>query len=501
MSAPPRLVALAPLLIAAVWAALSLFTAAGNPDLWMHLRVGAHVVAEGFFDTDLWSATARGRPFIAHEWLSGVVFHGLYLLDDGAVSLTLLRVLLGLATLLAGLLALDADSRARTAPRLLIVAALFVVFARAEVRPHLFSLALFAALTACLERWRLSGDRRLLWPWPLLGALWANLHGGFVIGPALVAMVSVGLLVEGRLRPPPSEDAGGRARPRDGLLLAVAMAAAALVNPYGARLYAFAFELTGGDAFLKSVISEWLPTLSSAHAGNWDVPVALMLVVLALVALLGRGRRASLVDGLLLAAFLWLGLVAVRFLPYLAIVAAPIAARHMVALSEERDLSLLGRARPLVEGVIFAAMLALVAGRGVAFSARTPVPLGAGLRTPAVAPAVKLLVDAGVKGGVFHRYEHGGWLLFAGHPSLSPVIDPRIDIYGDELVRRYAGALQNPEALLAFARDHWLTAVILEDDRDGAALVRHLVSVRAFAPVRAPAGWLVLVRPDALPKG
>jgi len=44
-------------------------------DLFLHLKTGAVVLETGHVPrVDDYSALARGRPFVAHEWLSGVLF-------------------------------------------------------------------------------------------------------------------------------------------------------------------------------------------------------------------------------------------------------------------------------------------------------------------------------------------------------------------------------------------------------------------------------------------
>src|SRR5439155_15295594 len=46
-----------------------------NNDIFLHLKTGSIILAHGTIPhEDDYSALARGRPFIAHEWLAAVVF-------------------------------------------------------------------------------------------------------------------------------------------------------------------------------------------------------------------------------------------------------------------------------------------------------------------------------------------------------------------------------------------------------------------------------------------
>src|SRR5712671_3718606 len=69
--------------MAALILALNL-TPITNNDLFLHLRTGALVLETGRVPrVDDYSALAAGRPFIAHEWLAGVVFRLVEVADGG----------------------------------------------------------------------------------------------------------------------------------------------------------------------------------------------------------------------------------------------------------------------------------------------------------------------------------------------------------------------------------------------------------------------------------
>ena len=54
---------------------------ASDPDLYIMLATGRYVAQIGHAPTmDLWSHTAYGQPWQMHEWLSSLLFYGLFLL-------------------------------------------------------------------------------------------------------------------------------------------------------------------------------------------------------------------------------------------------------------------------------------------------------------------------------------------------------------------------------------------------------------------------------------
>ncbi|MGH9749598.1 MAG: hypothetical protein ACRD6R_06725, partial [Candidatus Polarisedimenticolia bacterium] len=116
-------------------------------DLFLHLKTGAVVMETGRVPrVDDYSALARGRPFIAHEWLSGVLFHaverGFGRRGFAALGgLTAVTALLTAAALYGSARFLGA-SPAAAAP--LLALAMVLAAARLAPRPHIFSYLLTA---------------------------------------------------------------------------------------------------------------------------------------------------------------------------------------------------------------------------------------------------------------------------------------------------------------------------------------------------------------------
>src|SRR6266496_4508271 len=64
-----------------LWFGLLAMTArtATDPDLWWHLRTGQWIMESGHIPhADPFSFTRAGQPWVAHEWLSEVIFYEIW---------------------------------------------------------------------------------------------------------------------------------------------------------------------------------------------------------------------------------------------------------------------------------------------------------------------------------------------------------------------------------------------------------------------------------------
>ena len=153
-------------------------------------------------------------------------------------------------------------------------------------------------------------DARALWLAPPLFALWANAHGGFPAGLAVLALylgcrALAALWSAGR--------AGWREAGRYGLVLA-ACGLATLANPYGPRLLAW---LIADLAPPRPEIGEWYPLA---------LPDPLFVVTVALVGLtvaafIGSRRPRDLGQVAVLAVTAWQSFLHARHPPFLGILA------------------------------------------------------------------------------------------------------------------------------------------------------------------------------------
>ena len=145
-------------------------------DTWWQLRAGKDMWASHrVLLTDIYSHTSFGRPWPNHEWLSEVIFYGLYK-AGGFPLLTLSAAALVLGGWLVSWSMAQGGARWRFA---WMIFALLPASMWWEPRPHAFSLLFIPTTVLLLSRGR--------WAWLVpVFFVWANCHGGVLLGFVLL---------------------------------------------------------------------------------------------------------------------------------------------------------------------------------------------------------------------------------------------------------------------------------------------------------------------------
>lgn len=167
---------------------------AADTDLWGHLLFGLDKLERWHAArVDSYSFTAEGLPWVNHEWLSEVIGAAVWK-AAGDRGLLAGKILLGL--LIGGWLVVECRRRGASALAVAVVglSSVYGLWPGTMFRPQLFSYLMFAVMLSLLSRIT-DGRRRLAALLPVVMAVWANLHGGFVVGLGALAIVSAWQLV------------------------------------------------------------------------------------------------------------------------------------------------------------------------------------------------------------------------------------------------------------------------------------------------------------------
>src|SRR5471030_2257855 len=159
-----------------------------DPDTYSHIALGRWILEHHAVPfVDPLSQTMRGEHWVAFEWLSQVFYATAYSLGGwvAVVALACAAVALAFGVLTRFLL------RAwQPVPTLIAVLAAFVLASpHILARPHVLALPLMVFWVASLIG---AVDERRAPPWQLLPlmTLWANLHGSFTFGLAMIGAVA-----------------------------------------------------------------------------------------------------------------------------------------------------------------------------------------------------------------------------------------------------------------------------------------------------------------------
>src|ERR1700683_4106426 len=236
-----------------------------DADIGWHIRTGELILATHSLPrTDPFSSTMRGQPWFAWEWLYDV---GLGILHqvcglNGVVWLCALLIATVFTLLLAQLLLRGTGLPLAIVLMLLAESAATIhMYARPHVVSWLFSLLWFVAL----ERWEYRsrcGDgqlpRWIPWFFPASMLLWANLHGGWLFGMALLTIYIFAAFVESVRAQKKDPFAAIRAshRARAMSVAWITSMAATLVNPFGGRLHVHIYRYLT-DRYLMNRIDEF----------------------------------------------------------------------------------------------------------------------------------------------------------------------------------------------------------------------------------------------------
>jgi hypothetical protein len=416
-----------------------------DPDTYSHIALGRWIIAHRAVPfVDPFTHTAAGTHWVAFEWLSQVAYAAalalggwpaVVMLAAGAVALScalltrfLLRELAPIPTLV------------------LVTAGLVLMSPHALARPHVLALPVMVVWVAALVRAVDEGEPppfRLL---PLM-ILWANLHGSFTFGLAVILPVAFEALWNA-----PAE--ARKQLLRQWLAFAMLAAAAGALTPYGFELIEVTHRTIAlGPALLT--ITEWQPQ-NFSHLEAFEIillsafgyalyrrialPPLRILMLLGLVHLaLSQSRHADL-----------LALLAPVFL------AAPLARNAGFAAANDPTQD---QARPMVAVMAVVAIASVLAGvRPIAPAARI---------TPAAAITA---ADLGNAGPILNAYSFGGYLDYVG---IAPFIDGRTELFGADFVLRYhrATTLQSVPELLQLLQEYGIKATLLAPQTPAAAFL------------------------------
>jgi hypothetical protein len=420
---------LSPHALALAMFAIAAFSPAifNDADTFSHIATGNWILAHGAIPhADPFTFSVPGRPWTAHEWLSEIALALAYK-AAGFVGVALLTAI---AAGSAVFVVARAAARDLGGPALAVIAAvaLLLIAPGLLARPHILALPLLAIWVEALHR---SRDGAPPLAFAALMIPWANLHGGFAFGLALIAPFAAEAVAAAA-----AERRLGVAR--GWVLFAAASVAAALINPYGIEGLLFPVRLLGLKALAQ--VGEWGPE-------SFARPNALELVILGLVGLaFTRPIRLSPIRLGLLLTLIYLSLAHARHEMLLAVVAPmllaePIARCFASPGAETRfDRRFAGMA-----GVALALTVARLA---------LPSPAIPGLDSTRAALAA-LPVEARARPGL-NGYAFGGYLIFEG---VKPFVDGRADMFGDDFWRHYArvarGARGVMDAALARYDARW----------------------------------------------
>ncbi len=453
-----------PWLMAAI-AFVIVFCAPGftDPDFYWHLKTGELIAKSGAIpDADPYSFTYAGKPWVAHEWLTELLFY--WTVQAGGFFA--LRFLPALAAA-ANFMLLYVIARRLTGKELVAAVATACFFIPLmpsfTLRPQIFSFLCFTTYLLVLFDFKYFRSTRLLWLLPVLMLAWVNLHGAFMLGIALLAAFIAAEWGNRWLFPVRHS----RSSQRLGLLCLVTLAtiAATALNPHGLRILLYPFETVAMEAS-KGMIAEWhspdfhelLPRVSLAGIFAW------------LIASVYARRKPDLTEIALPLLLIVAGLSAWRHLPLMAIV---LLTFFCAMLRHVRPSEILARTfswrrhaaasqgKPITRAQAGAVHLLVFAGMVLAALAGAVKTQQEGETSKYLANgAASYLLARDISGHMLNDYDLGGYLIYRLWPTHKVFIDGRADLYGDDFLKAYFKVDKAGEGWEKTIDDHAIDIVV-----------------------------------------
>ena len=434
----------------------------GDASVGWHIRNGERMLrTHSITRVDPFSVTMGGQTWYAWEWLYDAKIAGIHhwMGLNGVVFFTAVIIALTFALTLRLCLRRGADLPVAA---LLLALSLGVsmihLFARPHVLSWLFTVIWFQLLDSS-ESANLAASPRRLWYLPALMLLWVNVHGGFVLGFALLGLYLLSAAIR-YYRSRDGEESRSLAQRSKTLgIVTVASLAASLINPYGYELHVHVYRYLT-SRWLMNHIDEFLSP--NFHGVAQQCFVAILLITI--VALAAAHNKPSLSRVLVLLLATYSGLYAARSLPVssllFTLIVAPLWTQALTDARENENLSLrlrafvsrwqefTGRVRNVelgFRGHIWPVAAVFLGVLVCAHQGR----LGAtqwmhAHFDPKHIPvqATDTIVERGIREPIFAPDSWGGYLIYRLYPENRVFVDDRHDFYGVDFLRDYLKAIR-----------------------------------------------------------
>jgi hypothetical protein len=401
-------------------------------DAGRHIRVGTEILEKRQVpNADSMSHTRFGETWVAHEWGAEVAYATAARLGGLAGVATLAALLFASTVLLMywNVILLGGTLRSALA---IATAGMLLLLVHLLPRPHLITTAFASTLMLFLIQYRRTALFRWVIGIPPLFLVWANCHGGFPAGFALLTLFVADVWIGG--------EGPSAIRQRRTLIGVFALSVlATMINPVGPALWAYVIGHLG-DQLLMDVTQEFQSPDFHAPWGK-----LLLGVILGIGYLLGTARRRMPLLGLtILLGTLAASLVSARHITLFAALGFPWLACLFVespADPEDRKRSVWPD-QPLSSGheaiaSVTSPIISAIAALVLLFVVNGPLSHRARYDPTRFPVRAMGFVDRlQIPGALFNEMEWGGYLLYE-FPEIPVFIDGQTDFYGEELVQEY----------------------------------------------------------------
>lgn len=450
----------------------------GDGDPGRHIIIGKIIVTEHTIPkTDIFSFTKTEQSLTTTEWLSEALYAVPYLFM-GLNGVVLLAAILIAVTITLMFRETVIQSNSYLVAGLLAFLAIAATFFHWLARPHLFSWLVLAIWVPAMDR-VVRGEKVPIWQFPLIMLVWANLHGGFIVGFLVWFAYLAGWIVEYLFNKDsrPTSDVFKRL-----LAIGVLSFLASLVNPSVLKLWSNVFGHVGNGTLMQLQIDWRSPDFHAPNVWPFLFLIALMLFALAI-----QKRKPSSGQLFLLMGLTLLGLYSVRNIPFFVIACSPIIGGLLgLRLADLKIFENISKnihaMQAILRGMTWSLLAVILISVALLSGQKFDSDKIGNTFNPDQFPvhAADWLVANPQTGNMFNEFSWGGYLLYRLWPEQRVFIDGQTDFYGAELVKEYLTTLRG--------QDNWQT-ILQKYDVSWAIIPTDIPMVEAL---QDKLGWQII---------
>jgi hypothetical protein len=400
-----------------------------DPDIWWHIRVGDWIAEHHAVPRVSIFSQYIDRPWTAYSWAFELLVSGVHRMF-GLPAIPGLLLSVEILISLTFLLSLSRISGSFWWTWAIGVAGIFA-FQVNPLRPMAFTVLFFIVELLLIFEAERTGNDNLLYCLGPLFILWANFHIQFVYGIAVAALYVACRILLLTFKKSPDLSAISSSRLKLAGIGAVALLGSC-IGPNGWLPYKVAVGLAT-QPFVFQIILE-MHAMDFRFLGHY---VELLLLMAACFAV-GQSHSRDLFRPTLLAMTAFVSFRSARDMWFVAIAASFVIAEAVRLRANQRAETPTGNRNSKWKPPSYALATALAATISFAYGIRH------GVNTPdmireidKVYPirATEFVRDSHLQGPIYNSMNWGGFLIF-NLRDLPVSIDPRTNIYGDELLAR-----------------------------------------------------------------
>ncbi len=389
-------------------------------DFFWHLKTGEWIwqhkslpSEDPFTYTTPEGYSERKHFVLTSYWLSQTIYYLSYL-AGGTTGIIFLRFII-VVILIVLLLKRKAGDSILYACFLIIF--LIILLNRFPIeRPHVFSFLFFPLILYLLDKIRAEDDsstkKKKYLLLPLLMILWSNMHGGFVLGQAIIILylITEGLKFIHHSLKPLSKKVYMR------LLLAGMLGILfSLANPN--TYHAINILMSKTTAALSGYIIEYQSPFEDFQRSRYEMVLYWLLLFLTAIGILINIKKIDVTEVALLAGTGYFSFTTIRYIPFFIIAALPFIGKSL------SKVSILKYVRIVI--IVITVYAAVFFTLNIRFNVYN-ISSDRWIHPSFPVYAADFIIQNNIKGNMYNFFDWGGYLIWRLAPERKVFIDGRI---------------------------------------------------------------------------